>query len=72
LSGGSYSGSLGRWLWSSLGSSSIVIGLSAIRGLFRAVLEVNFRAEAEIAIDLSSKATVAFLLRYDLRGVMLK
>jgi hypothetical protein len=56
----------------SSGSGLTAIDLSAVFGLFQAVLDVNLGAEAVRAMGLSSKATVAFLLRSDWRGAMLK
>jgi hypothetical protein len=41
----------------------IAIGLSAVFRLFRAVLDVNLKAEAIKAIDLFLKVIVVFLLR---------
>jgi hypothetical protein len=71
LSGGSYAESSGSWPWLSLDRRLTATCLSAIFRLFQAVLDVNLGAEAVKAIDLSLKATVAFLLRLDWRGAML-
>jgi hypothetical protein len=48
------------------------MGLSAVSSRFRAVFEVSFGEEAVEAVNLSLKATVAVLVRWDLRIMSLK